>query len=130
MDRTTKEAAVEELSEIFGSAGSVVLTRYSGLTVAEMTKLRGDLREVGGKLKVVRNRLAKIALKGQKGEAASDMFEGPANGTWPFRLAPHGRVPRRLLEKNTLGLETCFASPGLDKPRWAWNTNHLRGWIK
>lgn len=77
MDRTTKEAAVGELSEIFESAGSVVLTRYSGLTVAEMTKLRGDLREVGGKLKVVRNRLAKIALKGQKGEAASDMFEGP-----------------------------------------------------
>ena len=77
MDRTTKEAAVEELSEIFESAGSVVLTRYSGLTVAEMTKLRGDLREVGGKLKVVRNRLAKIALKGQKGEAASGLFEGP-----------------------------------------------------
>ncbi|WP_107712982.1 50S ribosomal protein L10 [Oceanicaulis sp.] len=77
MDRTTKEAAVEELSEIFESTGSVVLTRYSGLTVAEMTKLRGDLREVGGKLKVVRNRLAKIALKDKKGEAASDMFEGP-----------------------------------------------------
>ena len=77
MDRTTKEAAVGELSEIFESAGSVVLTRYSGLTVAEMTKLRGDLREVGGKLKVVRNRLAKIALKGQKGEAASGLFEGP-----------------------------------------------------
>lgn len=77
MDRTTKEAAVEELTEIFSASGSVVLTRYSGLTVAEMTKLRGDLREVGGKLKVVRNRLAKIALKGQKGESASDMFEGP-----------------------------------------------------
>ena len=77
MDRTTKEAAVEELSEIFGSAGSVVLAKYSGLTVAEMTKLRGDLREAGGTLKVVRNRLAKIALKGQKGEGASDMFEGP-----------------------------------------------------
>lgn len=77
MDRTTKEAAVEELSEIFEGAGSVVLAKYSGLTVAEMTKLRSDLREVGGQLKVVRNRLAKIALKGQKGEAASDMFQGP-----------------------------------------------------
>ena len=77
MDRTTKEATVEELSDIFESAGSVVLAHYSGLTVAEMTKLRGELRAVGGQLKVVRNRLAKIALKGQKGEGASDMFQGP-----------------------------------------------------
>ncbi|MCC5995504.1 MAG: 50S ribosomal protein L10 [Oceanicaulis sp.] len=77
MDRTTKVAAVEELTEIFSASGSVVLAHYSGLTVAEMTKLRGDLRAKGGRLKVVRNRLAKIALKGQKGEAAADMFEGP-----------------------------------------------------
>ena len=77
MDRTTKEAAVEELTSIFASTGSVVLANYSGLTVAEMTKLRGQLREQGGTLKVVRNRLAKIALKGQKGEGAASMFEGP-----------------------------------------------------
>jgi large subunit ribosomal protein L10 len=77
MDRTTKEAAVEELTEIFSASGSVVLARYSGLTVAEMTKLRTQLRDQGGRLKVVRNRLAKIALKGQKGEGASDLFEGP-----------------------------------------------------
>ncbi len=77
MDRATKEATVAELSQIFESAGSVVLARHSGLAVAEMTKLRGDLREAGGRLKVVRNRLARIALKGRKGESASDMFEGP-----------------------------------------------------
>jgi large subunit ribosomal protein L10 len=77
MDRTTKEASVEELSEIFGNAGAVVLANYSGLTVAEMTELRGKLREQGSTLKVVRNRLAKIALKGQKGEGASDLFSGP-----------------------------------------------------
>jgi len=77
MDRTTKVTAVGELTEIFSASGSVVLARYSGLTVAEMTKLRGELRAKGGRLKVVRNRLAKIALKGQKGEEASDMFQGP-----------------------------------------------------
>lgn len=77
MDRTTKVTAVGELTEIFSASGSVVLARYSGLTVAEMTKLRGELRAKGGRLKVVRNRLAKIALKGQKGEEASNMFEGP-----------------------------------------------------
>lgn len=77
MDRTTKEAAVEELKGIFSAPGSVVLARYSGLTVAEMTKLRGELRKSDGRLKVVRNRLAKIALEGQKAEGARDMFEGP-----------------------------------------------------
>lgn len=77
MDRTTKEAAVTELADVFANTGAVVLTNYSGLTVAEMTTLRGQLREQGATLKVVRNRLAKLALKGQSGEGASDMFEGP-----------------------------------------------------
>ena len=47
------------------------------MTVAEMTDLRTKLREVGGTFKVVRNRLAKIALKGQPGENAASMFTGP-----------------------------------------------------
>ena len=77
MDRTTKEASVEELEGIFSSAGSVVMTHYTGMTVAEMTKLRAKLRELGGTFKVVRNRLAKIALKGKPGEGAADLFTGP-----------------------------------------------------
>ncbi len=77
MDRTTKEASVAELADVFANTGAVVLTKYSGLTVAEMTTLRGQLREQGATLKVVRNRLAKLALKDQKGEGASDMFVGP-----------------------------------------------------
>lgn len=77
MDRTTKEASVEELEGIFSSAGSVVMTHYTGMTVAEMTKLRTKLRELGGTFKVVRNRLAKIALKGKPGEGAADLFTGP-----------------------------------------------------
>lgn len=77
MDRTTKEASVEELEGIFSSAGSVVMTHYTGMTVAEMTELRAKLREQGGTFKVVRNRLAKIALKGKPGEGAADLFTGP-----------------------------------------------------
>jgi large subunit ribosomal protein L10 len=77
MDRNQKEASVEELSGIFGESGSVVMTHYSGMTVAEMTELRAKLREVGGTFKVVRNRLAKIALEGKPGEGARDLFQGP-----------------------------------------------------
>lgn len=94
MDRMTKETAVQELTDIFASTGSVVLANYSGLTVAEMTKLRIQLREQGGALKVVRNRLAKIALKGQKGEAAASMFEGPIAIAYSddFTAAPKAAV--------------------------------------
>lgn len=77
MDRQTKEASVEELKSVFAGSGSVVLAHYSGMTVAEMTDLRTKLREVGGTFRVVRNRLAKIALKGHSGEKAADMFTGP-----------------------------------------------------
>ncbi len=77
MDRNQKEASVEELNGIFDASGSVVMAHYSGMTVAEMTELRTKLRELGGTFKVVRNRLAKIALKGKPGEGAADLFTGP-----------------------------------------------------
>ena len=77
MDRNEKHDAVEALKGVFDSSGSVILTHYSGLNVAEMTKLRNGLREAGGSIKVVKNRLAKIALKGKPGEGASDLFQGP-----------------------------------------------------
>ncbi|MEO1029149.1 MAG: 50S ribosomal protein L10, partial [Pseudomonadota bacterium] len=78
MDKAGKQVARQELEEIFESAGSVVVTHYSGLSVADMTKLRTTLREKGdGRLKVVKNRIAKIALKGKGGDAAADLFKGP-----------------------------------------------------
>ncbi len=77
MDRNQKEASVEELKGIFAESGSVVMTHYSGMTVAEMTELRGKLRELGGTFKVVRNRLAKIALKDNPAGEAADLFTGP-----------------------------------------------------
>lgn len=77
MDKTGKKAALKELENVFENAGAVVVTQYSGLSVAELTKLRGQLREKGGQLKVIKNRIAKIALKGAGGDAAQDLFRGP-----------------------------------------------------
>ncbi len=77
MDRTQKEEMVELLKGIFDDSGSVVLAEYSGMTVAEMTDLRAKLREKGATIRVVKNRLAKLAMKGQPFEAASAMFTGP-----------------------------------------------------
>jgi large subunit ribosomal protein L10 len=77
MDRAEKAEAVEALEGIFASSGVVVVGHYSGLTVADMTTLRVRLREAGAGLKVVKNRLAKIALDGTPGAAGSPMFTGP-----------------------------------------------------
>ena len=82
MDRSQKEEAVKALEEIFDGAGSVVLADYSGMTVAEMTDLRAKLREQGATIRVVKNRLAKIALKGRPFEAAADHFTGPIAIAW------------------------------------------------
>jgi large subunit ribosomal protein L10 len=93
MDRMTKEASVEELKGIF-SNGSVVIAHYSGMTVAEMTALRTKLRETGGTFKVVRNRLAKIALSGKASEGASEYFNGPVGIAFSedFTAAPKAAV--------------------------------------
>jgi large subunit ribosomal protein L10 len=76
MDKAGKQAALAELEEVFENSGAVVVTHYTGLSVAELTKLRATLREQGGRLKVVKNRIAKIALRGKGGDAATDLFSG------------------------------------------------------
>lgn len=74
MDRAQKQDAVESLKGVFEGAGAVVVTHYMGLTVAEMTDLRGRLRNEGAALKVVKNTLVKKAIAG---DSAHALFKGP-----------------------------------------------------
>ena len=76
MDRAGKSESIEALKGVFHDAGAVVVTHYTGLTVAEMTDLRHRLRAQGASLKVVKNRLAQKALNGA-GEGAYELFKGP-----------------------------------------------------
>jgi large subunit ribosomal protein L10 len=77
MDRAQKAESIEHLKGLFANAGAVVVTHYMGLTVAEMTALRGRLREQGASLKVVKNTLVQKALDGRVGEAGDALFKGP-----------------------------------------------------
>jgi len=77
MDRKQKQEQVKMLEGIFETSGSVVMAEYSGMTFAELTDLRTQLRETGAVIKVVKNRLAKIALKGKPGEGVAELFKGP-----------------------------------------------------
>jgi large subunit ribosomal protein L10 len=77
MDRAQKAEAIEELKSVFADSGAVVVTHYLGLTVAEMTNLRGRLRTEGASLKVVKNTLAQKALDGVAGAGGDALFTGP-----------------------------------------------------
>jgi large subunit ribosomal protein L10 len=77
VDRTEKADLVASLHQTFEDTSMVVVTHYSGLTVAELGDLRGRMREAGALFKVTKNRLTRLALKDTKFEALSDMFTGP-----------------------------------------------------
>ncbi len=77
MDRTEKQNLVASLKGMFEGANLVVVTRQSGLTVAESSKLRRQMREAGAGFKVTKNRLARLALEGTKFAELAPMFTGP-----------------------------------------------------
>lgn len=78
MDRTQKAQAVEELNSTFAEGTeSVVIAHYAGLTVDDMNELRGKAREAGAVVRVAKNRLVKLALKGTTYESLTDLFTGP-----------------------------------------------------
>lgn len=77
MDRAEKEELVASLHEVFNANPVVVVAHYKGLTVAEMSNLRLQMREAGAQFKVTKNRLTKLALQGTPAEGIADLFEGP-----------------------------------------------------
>ena len=76
MDRAQKERVVSELDQIFTVSGVVVVTHYTGLTVAEMSDLRLRMRNVGGAVRVAKNKLVKIALQGKDCQSIDSLFSG------------------------------------------------------
>jgi ribosomal protein L10 len=77
VDRAQKEQKVAELNETFGAVNLLVVTQNNGLTVAEATDLRRQIRSAGAGFKVTKNRLTRLALMGTKFEALQTLFTGP-----------------------------------------------------
>lgn len=77
MDRAQKQELVKELNGVFDSAGVVVVTHYNGLNVADITRLRNEMRQSGASFKVAKNRLSKLALDGTNKTPLGDFFTGP-----------------------------------------------------
>lgn len=77
MNRNEKTDLLNELNGLFSNAEIVVVSHYKGLTVEEVSDLRNRIRKVGAGFRVTKNRITRLALKGTKFEAISDLFKGP-----------------------------------------------------
>ena len=77
MNRTQKQDLVNGLNGDLNGMETVVIAHYKGLTVAEITDLRRKIRANGGVMKVAKNSLVKLALKGTQYESLSSLFTGP-----------------------------------------------------
>ena len=73
-----KQPIVDEISEQIKDAASVVVVDARGLTVAEDTQLRKQLREAGVSYKVYKNTLMKRAFEGTDFAALDEVLEGPS----------------------------------------------------
>ncbi len=82
MEKAQKKQFVEEFNNTAREIETVIVAHYSGLTVAEMTTLRRNVRKSGATIRVAKNRLVKIALKGTNFEPLATLFKGPTAITY------------------------------------------------
>ncbi len=77
MPTQEKVEAVAELKSRLDGVKTVVLTEYRGLTVQQLSDLRKQLRAVSADYRVVKNRLARLAIKSSGLEALGPHLTGP-----------------------------------------------------
>ena len=78
MDRQAKETFVANLKDVFNTSAVVVVAQNTGLTVSEMNELRSAMRDAGGQIKVIKNKLTKIARDGTPLSAIEEYLNGPS----------------------------------------------------
>ena len=100
MDRTQKEELVASFNDAFSKATLVVVTSQNGLSVAQSTELRREMRNAGASFKVTKNRLTRLALKGTKFEHLSDLFKGPTGIAYSDDPVAAARVAVKFAEDN------------------------------
>ena len=72
-----KQAVVAEVANVASGASSAVAAEYRGLTVSQLTELRAKARESDVYVRVVKNSLARLAIKGTEFECMDERLSGP-----------------------------------------------------
>ena len=74
--RADKELELQQLERAFKGSDSAILVDYKGLNVPQVTELRRQLRTAKASYRVVKNTVARRALKGTSFESLDQYFEG------------------------------------------------------
>ena len=74
--REQKKAHIDEFNEKFSRAEAMFVTNYRGVDSNDMTELRKSLREAGVEYKIMKNTLARLAVKETPYEGLADSFTG------------------------------------------------------
>ena len=80
--REQKQQDLNALSEQLSTAKSAMVVSFNKLTVNKDQEFRNQLREAGAKYQVVKNTIARLAVKGTQYEAASEHFKGVTAIAW------------------------------------------------
>lgn len=98
ISRDTKQAQVAALSELLSTSKMTVFAHYDGLTVAELQTLRRAARENGITIKVVKNRLVRVAVS--QNEALKDADTSSLTGQLLYAVSAEDEVaPAQVLAK-------------------------------
>jgi large subunit ribosomal protein L10 len=133
VDRSQKKEQVSALSLVFADAKVVVVTQNNGLTVAQVTELRRQMREAGASFKVAKNRLVCLALEGTPYKPLAGMFKGPTGIAYANDPVAAAKVAVEFAKKhdkfvvvggamgdtvlNAEGVKTLASLPSLDELR-------------
>lgn len=80
--RETKQKDLAALTESLAASKSAMVVSFTKLTVSKDQEFRNSLREAGAEYSVVKNTLARIAVKGTQFEEASEHFKGVTAIAW------------------------------------------------
>lgn len=114
--RDKKQSLVSELAGLLADAKMTAFAKYEGLTVADIQTLRRAAREQGVTIKVVKNRLVKVAM--QQTAALKETPTASMNGQLLYAMSAEDEVaPAQLLANfakthDTLQLAGAFSGEG------------------
>jgi large subunit ribosomal protein L10 len=77
VNRSEKAELIASLNKGFAGVNLLVVTRQSGLTVAEVSDLRRKVRAAGASYRVSKNRLTRLALEGTAFKDIGPLLSGP-----------------------------------------------------
>jgi len=77
MASVAKELMIEEIRNSMNKADNMIVAGYSGIPVNDMTELRKGLKQAGGAMMVIKNRLARIVMREDGWKPLLDYIQGP-----------------------------------------------------